>query len=120
MADEPHVAAGEPSPARLLIHRTELASTGTGLLADIRLQLRHVLTSFRLCRTPTPTRVRIDDLQGRQFYASDDDTSLIDVDLPAGTYHVTVHVGALQRRYTVALDQGATFNMQLPRDSRRP
>ena len=64
-------------------------------------------------------RLAIDDLQGRRLYACDDLRSMIDVALPAGTYHVTVRHGGDRRRYTVALEQGATFNLQLPHAAKR-
>jgi hypothetical protein len=59
--------------------------------------------------------VRIDDLQGRQFYACDDVRSPIDLPLPAGTYHITVGLGQPQRRYTVTLEHGAAFDLYLRR-----
>jgi hypothetical protein len=61
-----------------------------------------------------PALVRIDDLQGRRFFTSEDARACIDLPLPAGTYHVTVRLGELQRRYTVVLEQGATVRLDLP------
>jgi hypothetical protein len=60
-----------------------------------------------------PTRVCIDDLQGHCFLTADAAPALLEVPLPAGTYHVTVRQGRTQRRYTVTLQQGATVNLVL-------
>ena len=38
---------------------------------------------------------------------------MIDVPLPAGTYHVAVHVGQIKRGYTMTLDQGSLVNLYL-------
>jgi hypothetical protein len=57
--------------------------------------------------------VRVDDLLGKPHFAADDVRSLIDVALPAGTYHVNVRLGEVQRRYTVTLEQGKTFDLHL-------
>jgi hypothetical protein len=61
-----------------------------------------------------PTGVQVQDLQGHEYFAADDARSLIDLPLPAGTYHVTLRQGELQRRYTVALAHGARFDLHLP------
>lgn len=119
MANETPARPAEPSSARLLIFRSERASAGTGLLAALQARWRLLADRLGLRTTPARTRVRVDDLQGRRFYACNDATSLIAMDLPPGTYHITVRLGGLQRRYTVALDRGATFNLRLPADAAR-
>ncbi len=62
-----------------------------------------------------PTGVRVEDLQGHEYFAADDVRPLIDLPLPSGTYHVTLRQGEQQRRYTVALEHGARVDLHLPR-----
>lgn len=96
----------------LLIHAEEGACVGSFAFA---LQwLRASASQARRQRARTTVGVRIDDLQGRHFFAAEDARSLIDVSLPAGTYHVTVQLGGCSRRYTVTLAQGATVDLHLP------
>jgi hypothetical protein len=64
-------------------------------------------------RISVPTGVRVDDLRGQPHFAADNVHALIDVPLPAGTYHVNVRLGELQRRYTVTLEQGKSFDLYL-------
>jgi hypothetical protein len=74
--------------------------------------------------------LRVADLQGRQYFSARALLPVIDLPLPAGTYHVTVSQGDQHRRYTVALEQGITFDLQLrgatahpwaaPEESREP
>jgi hypothetical protein len=59
------------------------------------------------------TELRIDDLQGRPCFAADSTRSLIAVHLPAGTYHVSVRLGTVRRRYTLTLERGTTFDLYL-------
>jgi hypothetical protein len=62
-------------------------------------------------RSPEVTGVQIHDLLGRLYFASAMTRPLIDVRLPAGTYHVTVERGSLRRRYTLTLAHGATVHL---------
>lgn len=57
--------------------------------------------------------VQIDDLLGHRFLHAAQTLPLTEVQLPAGTYHVTVRVGTWHRRYTVTLEPGATVNLHL-------
>ena len=70
--------------------------------------------------TPAAAQVRIDDLRGRPFFAAEQPATPIDVPLPAGTYHVRVDLGPLQRRYTITLEPGATFHLHLQPGGGRP
>jgi hypothetical protein len=42
---------------------------------------------------------------------------VLEVPLPAGTYHVNVRLGDAKRRYTVTLEHGATVNLYLDRSA---
>jgi hypothetical protein len=99
--------------ARLLILTDGAAAACAGplpkLLAGWRLRLRWPRPAALATRA-----VVVDDVQGRQFFVCEDARPLIDLSLPAGTYHVTLRAGALQRRYTAALQDGATVELRLP------
>ncbi len=64
--------------------------------------------------------VEIDDLQGHRLFEADPAAPLMDVPLPAGTYHVTAHRGRQRRRYTVTLEHGAHFDLYLRVSGDRP
>lgn len=99
-------------PSRLLIHASDDAARADGKAIARAL---HWLPAWALPerrrRSPEVTGVQIHDLAGRQFFASEMTRPLIDVPLPAGTYHVTVQRGSLRRRYTLTLAQGATVHL---------
>jgi hypothetical protein len=120
MPSDSRASARAFSSARLLIHATGGTNVGGGVLAgSLRRFLMPALEALRR-RPPLPTCVRVDDLRGQQFFAADDVRSLVDVPLPAGTYHVNVRLGELQRRYTVTLQQGTTFDLYLRSEKDRP
>ena len=100
--------------ARLLICAGEDDSAGRGILAGVRSWLRSLLSRGLRPNRREPTCLHVDDLEDRPLFASDDVRAPIDIRLPAGTYHVTVRLGQLHRRYTVTLQHGATFDLHLP------
>lgn len=105
----------EPLPAHLLIHAGTVVAPGAGnpLFEGLLQRWRAWATkAWRQCPS-APKGVYVDDLQGRQFFASDDANALIDVPLPAGTYHVSVRLGEVRRRYTVKLEHGSTVELYL-------
>lgn len=110
-----HPGATAASPARLLIHASTKSTCAAGgalgrAVLWLNLRVSHLLKG----RVPAlASVVQIDDLLGRRFFDSEKAWPLIEVTLPAGTYHVTVRLGSLHRRYTVTLEQGATFHLHL-------
>jgi hypothetical protein len=109
-------AAGTAAPgsAQLLIHAASDPPVGDGVLERLLLVLRGLLADGRLQRRPAlATDLRIADLQGRPCFAADNALALITVYLPAGTYHVSARLGAVQRRYTLTLERGATVDLHL-------
>lgn len=108
------------SLSHLLIRADDTPSVGHGAWAALLRRLRSSVAIALRQRRRTAAGVRIDDLQGRHFFASEDARSLIDVSLPAGTYHVTVQLGDFSRRYTVTLAQGTTVDLHLPPAPERP
>jgi len=112
---DPHDCAAALSPARLLIHaRTDTTCAASGALARALLWLNLHARQVLQRRAPVlASVVQIDDLLGRRFFDTEQTRPLIEVPLPAGTYHVTVRLGSLHRRYTVTLEQGATFHLHL-------
>lgn len=102
--------------AQLLIH-ADAPPCGGGPAARLcRLLFRRgpLPGAAALPQRSTATALQIDDLHGQRFFATDNACALITLPLPAGTYHVTVRAGGLQRRYTVALQDGATVDLHLP------
>lgn len=110
-----HPGATAASPARLLIHSsTEPTCAASGALGRAMLWLTLRVSHLLKGRAPAlASVVQIDDLLGRRFFDSEQARPLIEVTLRAGTYHVTVRLGILHRRYTVTLEQGATFHLHL-------
>jgi hypothetical protein len=57
--------------------------------------------------------LEIHDLQGHRVFALDDAHPLVEVVLRPGTYHVSTEHGGTRRRYTIALEQGASTDLYL-------
>lgn len=111
--------ADAASNAQLLIHAASESPSRDGVLERLLLLLRGLMADGRP-RPPTlPTSLRIDDLQGRRCFAADDTLTLVAVHLPAGTYHVTAHLGSVRRRYTLTLERGATVDLYLRLPAKR-
>ena len=68
---------------------------------------------------PPMLALQIHDLQGRRVLALDDACPLMDVTLSPGTYHVTTDLAGTRRRYTVALEAGASVDLYLRRGRER-
>lgn len=58
-------------------------------------------------------RVQINDLQGQQVFGVESAETLLDIPLPAGTYHVIVQRGKVRRSYTMAIEPGTSFDLYL-------
>lgn len=74
------------------------------------------------CRLPgtgpakaKPTLLHVDDLQGQRVATVADAGPQLVLDLPAGTYQVTAIMGDVCRGYTLTLQPGEAFNLQLCR-----
>jgi hypothetical protein len=98
--------------SRLLIHADAREGGGfmsiAGLLRRIRAAVQH--TSNQGPASPT---LEIRDLQGHRVLTLSHATSVVDVVLPSGTYHVTTQLGLKSRSYTVALEHGTTTDLYL-------
>ena len=99
--------------ARLLIHAAHGEAPSRGHFVALLRPWRALVASLR----GQATSAHADDLRGQQFYAAEDAQSLLEVPLPAGTYHVNVRLGDARRRYTVTLEHGATVNLNLDRSA---
>jgi hypothetical protein len=111
MAAESHDMAGSPPVARLVIRDPSAARSGAWLQALRRLSA--AWSARRLGRPTAPVRLQINDLKGCQFYASEHPCAPIELALPPGIYDVNVGVDGMERRYTVALECGATFQLDV-------
>ena len=114
---ERQACAADSTMARLLIHAAVDAECATLPLLLSRLRrLRPRAMAAPRCQRPALSTLRIADLDGRSYFSADELPSEIELRLPAGTYHVSVSHGSQQRRYTVALGQGAAFDLHLRGD----
>lgn len=105
----------DPSAARLLIHPAHAGGATTPMRSWLaRAQAALGTWHGRGAHTRQPARLQIDDLDGRCHFSAEFPPAAIDLALPAGTYHITLQQGALQRRYTVALEEGRTVDLELP------
>lgn len=105
-----HTLAGATS--RLLIHT--LANGGGGWTLPVL--LRRALARVRGAASddPAPPMLDILDLSGHRLLTVTHVGTVIDLALPAGTYHVTTRNGGNRRSYTVVLVQDRTTELQLP------
>lgn len=99
--------------ARLHIHAMgKLCAADTTFIKKVQ----HLLAMCSYGRLPHKRaclRLDIRDAQGHLVFTRDDAGPLVDVPLPAGTYHVTAHVDQVKRGYTMTLDQGSSVNLYL-------
>lgn len=109
---ETHSLAGSTagSKSRLLIH-TARNDTHQGWRLAAVLQRVRALMRDTSRTSPAAASLEIHDVQGHRLLALVHTEALIDVLLPAGTYHVTLQLGNSQHRYTVALAQAATTHL---------
>lgn len=94
-----------------MIH-VDFVKGASGRASQLRWFLASVLRRARRDE-PAPLRVRIDDLRGRPVLAIEDSAPLLDLPLPAGTYHVSACLGAVRRSYTLTLAPGGRFELHL-------
>jgi hypothetical protein len=107
----PASRAAALAASRLLIH-AEYDLGESDRHHESRLQrLRAIQTRGPWNDKRAPLNLQIDDLQGHRVHAVDDAGPLIDVFLPAGTYHVSVHLGKVRRSYTLTLEPGTSFDL---------
>jgi hypothetical protein len=98
--------------SRLLIHAAgDDDRDGWSIESIIQRMRSHVLDGRRNVRPQLALEIR--DLLGHRVLALDDARPLIDITLPPGTYHVTAALGGSRRGYTIALEQGASFDLYL-------
>jgi hypothetical protein len=98
--------------AHLLIH-TDSEIDRRGRRSDSPLQRLLELYSDGPEHQRARLHVEIHDLQGQQMLAVEDASPLLDVTLPAGTYHVSTRLGSMQRSYTMSLKPGGAFDLYL-------
>lgn len=101
------------SPARLVIHAEDHVGVRDRPLEAAPWRSRGSRPGVRGNDSRAPLSLHIDNLQGLRVHSVDDAGPLVDVPLPAGTYHVTVHFGKVRRSYTMTLEAGASFDLYL-------
>jgi hypothetical protein len=120
-----HLPATQPSltTARLLIH--DGGMPGKPSLPGHETLMRHLRrlgTLYLARRRPgdadgtkgkIPLSLQINNLQGCPVFTNANAGALTSLPLPAGTYHVMASWGCINRCYTLALAQGASFDLYL-------
>ncbi len=101
-----------PNNARLVIH-SEGASGADGLFESTLRRLRSLHSIATRLYARSPLAVQIDDLQGRSVLTIAAAGPLLDVPLPAGTYHVIANLGDVRCSYTMRLEQGESLDLHL-------
>jgi hypothetical protein len=94
--------------AHLLIHAGEPPRDVRPSL--LRRIARHVL---QRPAPQLPVHLSIDNLAGHRLLDLDQVDALLDIPLPAGTYHVTARQGAATRRYTMTLSASSAHELHL-------
>ena len=99
--------------ARLLIHADDDARDRGKPTESTLQRLRALYAEGPWHDEQAPLNLQIDDLQGRRVLCVEDAGPLVDVPLPAGTYHVNVCLGKVRRCYTMKLEPGTSFDLHL-------
>lgn len=101
--------------AHLVIHTDCDLETWSSL---VRVQFSRwvaLLNTRRRQHRHRPFNVQIQDLQGRAVEEVVDASSLIDLPLAPGTYHVKAQMGRIQRSFTLTLQKDVRFDLFLYR-----
>jgi hypothetical protein len=97
--------------AHLLVHAGQHAHDGARP-SLLRRFARQVLLAPRAAAR-APVHLSIDDLAGHRLLDLEHVGALLDIALPAGTYHVTARQGAATRRYTMTLAASSAHELHL-------
>lgn len=111
----PEIATPRADPAadaHLLIH-ADATGDRWRRAAETPLQRLLALYSEGAEHGRPALRIEIRDLKGHCLLSVDDASPLLDVSLPAGTYHVSTQLGGLKRGYTMSLQAGGAFDLYL-------
>jgi hypothetical protein len=99
--------------AHLLIHADAPGDHRRRRASESPLQRLLALYSDGADHDRASLRIEIHDLKGHRILTVDDASPLLDVSLPAGTYHVSTQLGPLKRGYTMSLQAGGAFDLYL-------
>jgi hypothetical protein len=109
-----NIPALTPFPTRLQARLSIHAESASARITENPLErLRSLYSGGQQHNERAPLNLKIEDLQGCVWFDQDNVGTLVDVSLPAGTYHVTAELGRLRRGYTLTLEQGAEFDLYL-------
>ena len=108
----PQPPAAPTTEAHLLIH-ADSPTDRRRRSAESPLQRLLALYSEGAEHERAALRIEIHDLQGHRILTVDDASPLLDVALPAGTYHVSTRLGQVKRGYTMSLQAGGAFDLYL-------
>lgn len=117
-AARPRAPIPDSSPetcvARLLIRAGRAARSGraVNLAALWHRMLGHPLPPLS-ASDPAALQVEVAAQQGRHLFVLRNPEGTVEMSVGPGTYDITVVHGSRRRRYTVPLEPGATFNLDL-------
>jgi hypothetical protein len=113
MTDAPTLAgATHGTPSRLLIHTIADDDNGRWTLPVLWRRAWAWVRGVPGHGADPPT-LEIFDLPGHRLLSLTPAGAVVDLVLPAGTYHVTTQHGESRRSYTVVLEQDATTELRL-------
>lgn len=107
MVRQSAISVGNAIPARLRIRQTTSGASDNWTFGSLMQRIRggDADAAMKDC---VLRRLEIRDLTGRHILGLDTTGTLVEVALPAGTYHVTTFPSGKRRVYTVALGSGTT------------
>jgi hypothetical protein len=112
--------AVNPLAARLQIHSGSAWGSSGRRAGSLLKWLRALYSALPRRDDRARFSLRIADAQGQQVVALEDGAPLTVVFLHAGTYHVDARQDNVRRRYTMTLEQGASFDLYLDLAPDRP
>ena len=107
-----------PAISRLLIHADTVPMPRKTRFEATLCRLRRLYSHDVDNTEVAPLSVQIVNLQGRRVFDVESDAPLLEIPLPAGTYHVTAQCGHVCRSYTMVMESGTSFNLYLRLKSR--
>jgi hypothetical protein len=99
------------APSRLSIrtHKKVSVHNATGRLARLRALFSDPLNTSK---SGGPS-LKIENLRGQEWFSQDDVADHVELLLPPDTYQVTASFAGLRRSYTLALEKGRPFELQI-------
>ena len=102
-----------PATAHLVIHSDDHGGPIDARVESRLQRLRAIHAKGSWSTKQESLNLQINDLRGEHVRSVDDAGALVEVCLPAGTYHVSAILGKVRRSYMLALEAGKSFDLYL-------